>query len=127
EEEKSIVLSAGCDDFVGKPFRESVIFDMLTKHLGVQYICEANYETLVKKPSYDLKATDLKLMPTDWLTKLDQATTALNEELLLSLLHQIRDLHPLLATALTDLVHQYRFDKIKKLIEECNGELRIEN
>ncbi|NER24563.1 MAG: response regulator [Symploca sp. SIO1C2] len=127
EEEKSIVLSAGCDDFVGKPFRESVIFDMLTKHLGVQYICEANHETLVKKPSYDLKATDLKLMPTDWLTKLDQATTALNEELILSLLHQIRDLHPLLATALTDLVHQYRFDKIKKLIEECNGELRIEN
>ncbi|NER49484.1 MAG: response regulator [Symploca sp. SIO1A3] len=127
EEEKSIVLSAGCDDFVGKPFRESVIFDMLTKHLGVQYICEANHETLVKKPSYDLKATDLKLMPTDWLTKLDQATTALNEELILSLLHQIRDLHPLLATALTDLVHQYRFDKIKKLIEECNGEWRIEN
>ncbi|NES19695.1 MAG: response regulator [Symploca sp. SIO3E6] len=127
EEEKSIVLSAGCDDFVGKPFRGSVIFDMLTKHLGVQYICEATHETLVKAPSYDLKATELKLMPTDWLTQLYQASTALNEELILSLLQPIRERYPPLATALTDLVHQYRFDKIKKLIEECNGELRIEN
>jgi len=127
EEEKSIVLSAGCDDFVGKPFRGSVIFDMLTKHLGVQYICEATHETLVEVPSYDLKATDLKLMPKDWLTKLDQAATALNEELILSLLHPIRDLHPPLATALTDLVHQYRFDKIKKLIEKCNGEWGMGN
>ncbi|NES19694.1 MAG: response regulator [Symploca sp. SIO3E6] len=127
EEEKSIVLSAGCDDFVGKPFRGSVIFDILTKHLGVQYICEATHETLVKVPSYDLKATELKIMPTDWLAQLYQAATALDEELILSLLQPIRELYPPLATALTDLVHQYRFDKIKKLIEECNRELRIEN
>ncbi|NEQ66286.1 MAG: response regulator [Symploca sp. SIO2D2] len=127
EEEKSIVLSAGCDDFVGKPFRGSVIFDMLTKHLGVQYIGEATHETLVEAPSYELKATGLKLMPTDWLTQLYQAATALDEELILSLLQPIRELYPLLATALTDLVHQYRFDKIKKLIEECNGEWGIEN
>ncbi|MGL6140159.1 MAG: ATP-binding protein, partial [Planktothrix sp.] len=35
EEEKAIVLSAGCDDFMRKPFKESSIFNMLNKYLGV--------------------------------------------------------------------------------------------
>jgi CheY-like chemotaxis protein len=35
EEEKAIILSAGCDDFVRKPFNEQTIFDVLSKHLGV--------------------------------------------------------------------------------------------
>jgi CheY-like chemotaxis protein len=38
EEERSVVLSAGCDDFVRKPFRESVIFEKMAQHLGVRYI-----------------------------------------------------------------------------------------
>jgi len=37
EEEKAIILSAGCDDFVRKPFREDVILDKLTEYLGVSY------------------------------------------------------------------------------------------
>jgi len=40
EEENAIVLSAGCDDFVRKPFAEHSIFDILAKHLGVKYILE---------------------------------------------------------------------------------------
>jgi len=42
EEEKVIVLSAGCDDFIRKPFKENMIFEALTKHLGVTYIYEQN-------------------------------------------------------------------------------------
>jgi len=38
EEEKEIILSAGCDDFVRKPFRQETIFEMLSKHLGVRFI-----------------------------------------------------------------------------------------
>jgi FixJ family two-component response regulator len=34
------VLSAGCDDFIPKPFKESMIFQILSKHLGVKYIYE---------------------------------------------------------------------------------------
>lgn len=40
EEEKAIVLSAGCDDFLRKPFKEKTIFEVFPKHLGVKYIYE---------------------------------------------------------------------------------------
>ena len=38
EEEKAEALSAGCDDFVRKPFREEEIFEIMKKHLGVRYL-----------------------------------------------------------------------------------------
>lgn len=37
-EEKTAILEAGCDDFISKPFRESEIFESLTKYLGVRYV-----------------------------------------------------------------------------------------
>ncbi|HCF29323.1 MAG TPA: hybrid sensor histidine kinase/response regulator, partial [Cyanobacteria bacterium UBA11049] len=40
EEERAIVLSAGCDDFVRKPFQENVLFEKMTQYLGVRYIYE---------------------------------------------------------------------------------------
>ena len=40
EEEKAVVLSAGCDDFLRKPFKEAEIFELMQKHLGVQYLYE---------------------------------------------------------------------------------------
>jgi CheY-like chemotaxis protein len=37
EDERSHILAAGCDDFVGKPFRDTDIFEHMSKHLGVKY------------------------------------------------------------------------------------------
>jgi FixJ family two-component response regulator len=31
-------LSAGCDDFIGKPFRAVDILEVMNKHIGVQYV-----------------------------------------------------------------------------------------
>ena len=38
EEEKEVILAAGCDDFVRKPFREAEIFEVMARHLGVSYL-----------------------------------------------------------------------------------------
>ena len=40
EEQRAVVLSAGCDDFVRKPFREEEIFETMARHLGLKYIYE---------------------------------------------------------------------------------------
>ena len=64
EEEKAIVISAGCDDFVRKPFKERMIFEMLTKHLGVQYIYEelALEDTIGNLSQLTLTSTELAVM-----------------------------------------------------------------
>ncbi|MEO3706081.1 hypothetical protein [Trichormus azollae] len=38
EEEKAIVISGNCDDFLRKPFTEHSISEALAKYLGVKYL-----------------------------------------------------------------------------------------
>lgn len=40
EEDLPEVLSAGCDDFIRKPFREEVLLEKIAQYLGVQYLYE---------------------------------------------------------------------------------------
>ena len=38
EEDRALILSEGCDDYVRKPFREDELFTALEKHLGVKFV-----------------------------------------------------------------------------------------
>jgi PAS domain S-box-containing protein len=38
EENRAVMLSAGCNDFVSKPFRREIIFGKLAQYLGVVYL-----------------------------------------------------------------------------------------
>lgn len=116
EEEKVLVLSAGCDDFIRKPFRESVIFDALNKHLGVEYIYETKNDQL-KTPLSQLNLEDLKVMSEEWLDRLYDATESLDDDFVLKLIEEIPVEHSLLADKLTFSVSNFQLDKIRKLIE----------
>lgn len=70
EEEKAIILSAGCDDFVRKPFRQETIFSMLSKHLGVNFIYEQIEENQSTEIISELTAKDFVAMPQEWLKKI---------------------------------------------------------
>ncbi|MBE9221168.1 response regulator [Cyanobacterium stanieri LEGE 03274] len=119
EEEKAIILSAGCDDFVRKPFRQETIFAMLSKHLGIRFI----YNQIESDKSFshnhrDLKPADLLVMPQEWLNKLYQASIDLDEQLILDLIAQIPTTETNLIEGLKTIVNSLELDKITNLIEE---------
>ena len=37
EGEREMVLTAGCDDFIRKPFKSALLFEKIAAHLGVRY------------------------------------------------------------------------------------------
>ncbi len=37
-EEQTVALEAGCDDFIRKPLCEADIFDVITKYMEVRYV-----------------------------------------------------------------------------------------
>jgi len=47
EHERSDILAAGCDDFVAKPFRESMIFTKMREHLGIEYAYESGTRSVL--------------------------------------------------------------------------------
>ncbi|MDJ0517437.1 MAG: ATP-binding protein [Trichodesmium sp. MO_231.B1] len=117
EEEKSIILSAGCDDFVRKPFRESMIFETMKKHLGVEYIYAEEEEQAETNKIEPLKPEDLIIMAPEWLEKLYYASKALNDDMALGLIAEIPETHSLLANQLTSLVDNFQLKPIKTIIE----------
>lgn len=121
EEEKVICLSAGCDDFLSKPFRQEAIFNAIQKHLGVEYIYEEDSSSPVTKKTETLTSKSLTIMPKIWLEEMYQATLILDEEKIMNLITEIPDNHQNLANSLQELVNNFQLEEITKLIETINN------
>jgi len=117
EEEKAVILSAGCDDFIRKPFRESVIFEAMAKHLGVEYIYEEESQGDTVTHNQPLTVEELKIMPSSWIDQLYQASVDLDDDLILELIAQIPEQYNILIDKLTNLVDNFQLKKIRKLME----------
>ncbi len=112
DEERSLVLSAGCDDFVCKPFLEAAILEKMAKYLGVRYLYEDSQPQPKETASYVLKGESLKVMPPEWIEQLHQAALRTDEQQIFSLLQQIPVANAPLAKALAEAVNNFRIDKI---------------
>ncbi|MGB7439886.1 MAG: AAA family ATPase, partial [Coleofasciculaceae cyanobacterium] len=109
EEDRSMVLDAGCDDFIRKPFQETDIFEVMQKQLGLRYIYE---ETVGETDSSKmeplvLKSEDLVTLPDDWLACLHQATLEGDLEKMLVLIAQIQEDNQSIAQPLIDLARSF--------------------
>lgn len=122
EEKRAVVLAAGCDDYVCKPFRESIIWQKMAKYLGVSYLYEEITPSSLSpaKPNFSLENSALEVMPTEWITQLEKATLELNEELIAELLAQIPQEYTLLKQILEDKLNNFDFGKILELARQAH-------
>jgi signal transduction histidine kinase/DNA-binding response OmpR family regulator len=115
EDERAVVKSAGCDDFVAKPVSETQIFDMMQKHIRVRYIYEDS-DTAAEKTSVPLTAESLSVLPSALLVKLKKAAGELDPEMIRQTIDEIRQENPELADGLSVFAENYEYDKIVSLI-----------
>jgi CheY-like chemotaxis protein len=128
EEERAVVLSAGCDDFVRKPLREADIFAAMNKHIGVRYIYEDNASSKSEKSdSSDFSETTapniinpllFQRLPVVWVASLKQALLNVDLDSLSTLIAHISRKDTVLAQALTYHIDNFEYDKILSLIQE---------
>ncbi len=112
EEERILILSAGCDDFVRKPFLESTIFEKMQFHLGVQYIYEDSCITPISPTLLELNEEILEVMPVDWLFNLQQAATELDREKIERLLESMRPESETIQRAIVQLLNDFEYDRL---------------
>ncbi|MEM9906866.1 MAG: AAA family ATPase, partial [Cyanobacteria bacterium P01_D01_bin.44] len=120
EEDRTAILAAGCDDFVRKPLQESVIFEKIAQHLGVQYIYAETDQLSSTQPVSEsmLQAGNLSVMPDEWIEQLHQAAVRVDADVIFQLLTQIPAEQAALADVLSDLTHRFCFDEIVDLIQD---------
>lgn len=113
EEKRSLVLSAGCDDFVSKPFQTAEIFEKMAKHLGIKYVFAQDSTMFTDSISNDeTMVQELNVMPISWRQQLYQAASEADESQILTLIHQIPSSEGSLSQALTSLVENLQFEQI---------------
>ncbi|HAZ48894.1 MAG TPA: hybrid sensor histidine kinase/response regulator [Cyanobacteria bacterium UBA11371] len=129
EEDRSEILSIGCDDFVRKPFQEEIIFAKLAEHLGVRYLYQENTanSSAIKQPTEpanidSLTPNSLKVMPKEWIAKLYDAASMCRDDLILELINQIPQTDTDMAKALGELNYNFQFEEIMHLTEFASPE-----
>jgi response regulator RpfG family c-di-GMP phosphodiesterase len=121
KEERAAVMSAGCDDFVRKPFKVSQIFDVMHKHLGMRFIYEKPTrsemtETFDQEGDNALTTDALAALPADWVADLEKAILNIDLDMTVDLIEQIRTRNNLLADMLRRCVDDFEYEEILKLI-----------
>ncbi|MDM8530461.1 response regulator [Anaerolineales bacterium HSG25] len=121
-EDEPLVLEAGCDDIVYKPFQETGIFELMDKHIGVKYIYKqentstSRTYTDISDPAY-IKSR-LSLISPDLLAILEQVVVRIDMELIAETILKIHDYDHVLARQLTKLADNFEYEKILSLIRD---------
>lgn len=120
EEERAMVLSAGCNDFVRKPFREEEIFEMLDKHLGIKFVWEEDapedMHPADQESGKPLAEHSIETLSPELLSELEQAAIRGDSPAIELLAGQIRSLDGSLADALKDLSDNFEYDQILEFV-----------
>ena len=125
EEEKTIILSSGCDDFVRKPFRESFIFDKLAEHLGVVYLYETKSDSNInhKHTDLDILETNLRVnlsqMSDPWIAQLHQAAMLADNDLIFGLIKDIPTNNTVLTHSLISLMDNFCYNQIMYITNQA--------
>ncbi|MEG4496746.1 PAS domain S-box protein [Microcoleus sp. F10-C6] len=124
EEDRAKIIAAGCDDFIHKPFRESMLLDKMAQHLGVRYLYQEDLSHSSPQPATprNLTPEDLNVMPSEWLAQFRQEVLCANDEVILQLIDQIPESEASLAHTLRDLVNNFRLDILFDLIRASSNE-----
>ncbi|MEH2289092.1 ATP-binding protein [Nostoc sp.] len=122
EEERQKILSIGCDDFIRKPFKQEVLLEKLSKHLGLKYTNQVETtNTVVADQATQIFVSVAELlghlsqMSPEWLQQIHYAAASCSDELILELLKQIPSDNAQVFQVLRDLANNYQFEKIMEL------------
>ena len=119
EDTQAECYDAGCDDFQCKPVHQSVLFEVLARHLNLEYLYDdqgSHIDSLETQHPQAMSDQDIEYqlshLSKERLAQLLQATLELDEEQIGQQLSEIMTDYPYLATKLVRLFKALRFDKI---------------
>ncbi|CAD5982684.1 Virulence sensor protein BvgS [Planktothrix tepida] len=114
-------LSAGCNDYLSKPFQEDELFSKMAKYLNVEYVyVDPNLSSPRSPIPSDLvnpvlTSDSLLVMTPEWITNLQEAAQLCDEEEVLRLTEQIPPEHQGIAASLRALARDFQFQQIRQL------------
>lgn len=117
--ERIVILAAGCDGFLHKPFRDDEVFAMLEQQLEVRFVY-AREDALSEEPDClaepEFLTSALPSVSPELLAQLARATEIFDIALMLRIIDAIRADHPTIADQLECLTQNFEYERILKMI-----------
>ena len=123
EEQKAIVLSAGCDGFIRKPFQPAEIFAAIQEHIGVRYIYESEASSLQPEAnsqsilSSEALAEQLRSLSTNLINELQKSLHNVDLDSLSDLIKEINNTNSALASMLKKQIDNFEYEQILDAIQ----------
>jgi PAS domain S-box-containing protein len=124
EEDRKLVISAGCDDFVRKPFRESEIFEMMEKHIGVRFVYEEDEKTCQESENRDTEPNteDWAAVPKELSDALQDATVRADMNRIAEIIDQIGKFDKNIGDMLRRMAEGFEYAEILRMIRIARRE-----
>ncbi|MDJ0773927.1 MAG: chemotaxis protein CheB [Mastigocoleus sp. MO_167.B18] len=127
-EDKKLIMSLGCDDFISKPFQEQILLEKVAYHLGVKYTY-SNEKQDLEPENLPIQITpeSLAFMSDKWRFQLHQIASTCNKKDILKILAEIPEdnsSNSQVKQYLMSLANKFLFDVIVDLtapLEEINS------
>ncbi|WP_083883505.1 PAS domain S-box protein [Spirulina subsalsa] len=121
EEQRSMILEIGCDDFVRKPFPEQIIFNKMAQYLGAEYIYAetspaSGAQSLTQTWTTEELFSHIKRLPEDWTKSLYRSALEADPKSVYELCAQLPPSEQPLLQTLEAWVNDFRFDLIIELL-----------
>ncbi|HEY9807813.1 MAG TPA: AAA family ATPase [Halomicronema sp.] len=125
DEEKAVILSAGCDDCITKPFRDTSIFEALEKHIGVKFIWEETkpHQNINQIETHILTKSAFSALPPELVTNLQQAITNLDLDFMQTVISQISLINQPLGNAIADCIKTFKYEEILNLTDKVTTKI----
>ncbi|MEG4245463.1 PAS domain S-box protein [Microcoleus sp. MON2_D6] len=132
QSDRALALAAGCNDYISKPFREQTLFLKMAQYLGLEYVYEeedtekgerrtdcfpSDLCSVASSVSNSLDPMLLATLPKEWVVELEDAALCGDDFAIVELVAELSSDLAQFGTHLTELAHQYQFEKILNLIQ----------
>lgn len=128
KEERKEILSAGCDDFIRKPFEEDALFAAMARHLNLKFfsdkISQRGPQPILNDSDVTIEA--LAEISPPLLNQLRQNALMLDMKKINDCINQIQSTHPSIGGLLKKLAARFRFGDICEMADHAIN-IQLEN
>lgn len=121
KEERKEILSAGCDDFIRKPFEEEALFAAMARHLNLKFFSDKSLRSdpqpLLNDPHVTIEA--LSEISSPLLNRLRQSALMLDMKKINDCIYQIQSTHPSIGGLLKKLAARFQFGEICEMADHA--------
>ncbi len=126
DEEREEILAGGFDDFVRKPYCSAEVYEVLKRHLGVQFVF-ADAEVPDAEEPGPLDPLELQDLSPQWLDEFRKAVELLDDQRIRQMVSQIDQRDDVLGKRLHRMVDQLQYKPLLAALDYLNNRRRQEN